>query len=155
MLPTLSLRKVKAEEIDTIVDIDKIFGPDAFSKYMFEDYMEECNEDNGFFYVLEVEGVLAGYIIAVHDFDGAYIIESIAIRSEFQKVGYGKFLLETIENLIRREGGDEIKLQVSDKNTSARKLYENFGYQYIGNEQEKFYLDGSAALSMKKEFDAY
>jgi ribosomal protein S18 acetylase RimI-like enzyme len=150
MIPTLNLRKVKPEDIDSIVDIDKVFGPDAFSKYVFEDYIEDCIDYNGFFYALEVEGVLVGYIIVIHGLDSAYNIESIAIRPEFQKTNCGKFVLETIESFIVRDGGSRISLHVSDKNLRARKFYEKFGYQYTGIEHKHFYIDGTTALGMEK-----
>ena len=152
MVPTLSLRRVRIKDLPRILEIEKQFYADAFTIDIFEDYEFESKMGLGFFEVLEVGGVIAGYAIAIDHLDGTYNIESIAIAPEFQGKQYSVYMVEVLENFIKRDSRAEaITLEVAETNTKARNLYEKFGYHYTDKKIERFYLDGTTALVMKKD----
>jgi len=147
MIPTLNLRNVRHKDLTRILEIEQQFYADAFTIDIFEEYMEYA-----VFRVLEADGVIAGYVIAIYTTEDKYNIESIAVAPEFQGKQYSVYMVEVLENIIKRENAKAITLEVSETNVKARQLYEKLGYMYTGIKKEQFYQDGGTALLMEKVF---
>ena len=54
------------------------------------------------------------------------------IREDLRGKGYGKKVMERIEELVQEMGIDRVNLNVFGYNHAARKLYEKMGYQITG-----------------------
>ena len=66
-------------------------------------------------------------------FDGRRIhLHHFGISPEFQNKGYGKLLLEESLKFARDEDV-QIKLEVHKTNIAAIKLYEKYGFKYLGD----------------------
>lgn len=65
----------------------------------------------------------AGRLAFIYDF---------SIREDLRGKGYGKKVMESIEELIQEMGIDTVSLNVFGYNHAARKLYEKMGYQITG-----------------------
>ena len=59
-------------------------------------------------------------------------VEDFCIEPRFQGKGYGRALLEGVENAIKKQGIDEIIIS-TQKDTSAYLFYRNMGYSQINS----------------------
>ena len=72
--------------------------------------------------VAEVDGVVAGFIIAYKYRDRAYI-DSLAVDPRYRGMGIGSKLLQAMEDLLRSNGVELISLSVKKDNYSALGFY--------------------------------
>lgn len=61
-----------------------------------------------------------------------YIIHRLCVHPEYQNQGIAKMVMEHIEESLREQGIDAVRLDVFTKNPYALKLYERCGYQNVG-----------------------
>jgi ribosomal protein S18 acetylase RimI-like enzyme len=59
-------------------------------------------------------------------------IYDISIREDLRRKGYGRKVMERVEELILKRGIDTVGLHVFGHNHAARALYEKMGYQITG-----------------------
>ena len=71
--------------------------------------------------------------------DIAYIyLDDFSVSAQYRGHGIGTQLLKTAEQYAQTLGITKIVLHVEKTNTSARRLYERFGYQIIGDEGNRY-----------------
>jgi [ribosomal protein S18]-alanine N-acetyltransferase len=69
--------------------------------------------------------------------DEGYAVPSlgIAVRAGERGRGHGRRMMHWLATEARRRGADRIRLRVDPGNTPARRLYEQLGYEPIGEER--------------------
>jgi ribosomal-protein-alanine acetyltransferase len=96
------------------------------------------------------EGRIVGYVIGViENFGRTGHIVSICVHSDYRRRGVGRRLMEILEELFRKKGAIETKLEVRVSNEPAINLYRSMGYTIIGIHQG-YYSDGEDAYIMSK-----
>lgn len=142
------IREAKIEDLNEVCDmgwelnkihanIDELMKPkvDAYKEY--EDaYAKWIKDENYFFYVAEVEGDIAGFVVGtIQDTEPideirkkGYLI-AMFVKPEFRKQGLMKQLTQTIENTFKERGIPYISLVVHQKNPNAITAWEQLGYQ--------------------------
>jgi ribosomal protein S18 acetylase RimI-like enzyme len=71
----------------------------------------------------------------------AYIY-GFRIKKEYRNLGIGSHLLRFVEEDLTKRGYRTVSLNVSQKNTGARRLYERFGYRVTGPDPGEWsYID--------------
>ena len=87
--------------------------PKKFAKLRIKNYFKNCK-----IFVLEIDDKIQGFVIGSfyiwHNGLRGYIDE-VVVTHEFQGLGYGKRLMEFIENYFRRKKAKEISLITSKK----------------------------------------
>lgn len=78
--------------------------------------------------VVEVEGAVAGFLIALADTDHV-TTDLIATDPEFQRLGLGRALMRGIEALYPRTSTFRVPTQLA--NVASRKLYHAMGYAMV------------------------
>ena len=81
-------------------------------------------------YVALIDDKIVGFIIAIKEYynEGAgFVIEELAIDSNYQKQGIGKKLMEKMESKAKNAKAKYIYLTTS-KNAPAFKFYKKMGY---------------------------
>jgi ribosomal-protein-alanine N-acetyltransferase len=104
----------------------------------------ECKET----YIVEIENVIAGFVIiqTVGTFSG--YIQTICIDKAYRGRGIGKKLLQFCEERILKFSPN-VFICVSSFNSGAIKLYYEFGFKLIG-EMENFVKEGFTELLLRK-----
>lgn len=74
---------------------------------------------------------------------------NLAIAKEYQRKGWGTYLLDRCLDELIDNGVESCFLEVRPSNTGARKLYENKGFHGLMT-REQYYGDGEEALIMLK-----
>jgi len=77
----------------------------------------------------------------------------IAVDSNHQRRGYGKYLLDEVLEHYRAEGCQSLTLTVNSKNARAIKMYENAGFRYVTLLKKYFLQDGDGVL-MRRDYES-
>ena len=59
----------------------------------------------------------------------------ITVATSFRRQGYGRLMLAALEELLAREGIDELGLNVNRANVPAQRLYASAGYERVGGNE--------------------
>jgi [ribosomal protein S18]-alanine N-acetyltransferase len=110
----------------------------AFEGPCKEIYTLEHSGETGGFVILQVCGTFNGYI------------QTLCIQEKYRGKGLGKKLLQFCEDRILNFSPN-IFICVSDFNKGALKLYQEFGFELIG-ELKDFMKDGISELLLRKSF---
>lgn len=103
--------------------------------------------DRGQMFVLDDEGIKAECVVT-HEGDNVIEIKNIAVYPKYQKKGYGKKLIEFIENKYKNDF-DIIRVGTGDSKLTIP-FYENCGFKrsycikdfFVNNYENPIYEDG-------------
>lgn len=111
----------------------------------------------GALYVLRENGCIAATIILNHEPENAYrnvkwqveandeeifVIHTLAIHPDYMKNSFGRTLLDFAKDLGRRKHLKAIRLDVTEKNLPAIRLYKSCGYSHIATVNLDFEIHG-------------
>ena len=140
------IRKYQPRDLPGVLAIEKAsFGADAWPAELFREYARECPR---LFLVAEVDGTIAGYIIACVGKDRAEIA-SIAVLPEYRGRRVAFRLLARALRVLEGLGARNVTLMVRRDNSSAIELYRKFGFVRTAT-VHGYYGDGAAAWRMKR-----
>ena len=98
-------------------------------------------------YVLETEGAVLGAAILnrtqvityaqghwAHDApdEQVFVLHTLVIAPEAAGRGYGRAFVAFYEDLARKNGCTELRMDTNERNAAARSLYAGLGYQEVG-----------------------
>jgi ribosomal-protein-alanine N-acetyltransferase len=107
-------------------------------------WREELASSLGLYLVLEVEGVVSGYIGLKLLSDEAHIV-TIAVRPEQRRRGFARTLVEAALADPASAGARRVHLEVRPSNAGARALYGSVGFVQTGL-RPAYYGDEDALL---------
>lgn len=144
-----TLRKAMTTDIPSIMALEKnSFAEDSFNERQFG-YL--INRAKGYFYVIEADNRIAGYISLLTNARTRYLrIYSIAIHEAYRGQGLAQTLMEQAIKIAKDQNERKITLEVNVTNSSAISLYRKNGFIPIAV-KDYYYHDGSDALYMQKE----
>ena len=138
------IRKATLSDLGSILSIEQQFGAEAFSERSLRHLVL-----NGSTLVVD-EGDIRGYASVLLRSNSVIArLYSLAVSEQYQRMGYGKALLESALDRAREAERAALALEVSATNLSARALYSRSGFLPMG-ELPDYYADGSSAIRMKK-----
>lgn len=143
----IRIRQADERDIGEIMIIEKM---SFTSPWTVDFFRGELYNPVGFFYIIEVRKLLAGYIIVWILKNEAHIA-NIAIQMDFRKRGYGEYLLRWAIERCRGKGVAMMTLEVNEKNNAARKLYDKMGFKIVGK-KAKYYENNENALTLARFF---
>ncbi|HEY5039532.1 MAG TPA: ribosomal protein S18-alanine N-acetyltransferase [bacterium] len=123
-------------DLPQVVEIEKISLPSPWSKELFE---EELKRDVAYYFVMEEEGEVAGYMGYWEAPQEAHII-NLAIAPKFRGRGLGGQMIEYCLEFARKRGAGLATLEVRESNEAARKLYEKCDFRVVAI-RKKYYSD--------------
>ena len=144
----MKIRKAIKKDLSIIMEIEKVFKEDAFE---LESFVPLLKDKQVLFNVVEYnKNVIGYYILDIRRISKIAHIESIAVLPEYHGKGVASFMLNDIEEKAKELKIEQIDLEVSAINESARYLYEKkFNYEIVGFNTD-YYMDNSDAFLMKK-----
>ena len=107
----------------------------------FENFVNSSKINKSF--ISKVEGFsikqrfYIGHIYASMVVDQSDIV-SFIIRDKFRRQGFGTILFSKFISTLKSKGVKEFFLEVSEKNTVAKKFYSRFGFIKIGTRQNYY-----------------
>ena len=134
-------------DLARVVEIEKASMPSPWSKELFE---EELRRERAHYFVVEKDGVVAGYMGYWGAPEEAHII-NLAIGPEFRKQGLGQEMIERCLDFAVKRGARLATLEARESNEAARNLYEKCSFRTVAI-RKKYYSDNQEdAVVMIKE----
>ncbi len=142
----VQIRRMNGGDLDAVLAIEQQVFPDPWQRTSFEFEVHH----NRFSYpvVLEMDDRVIGYAVAWEIFE-EFHIANIAIHPDFQKKGWGTYLLKHLIERARKCQAHYILLEVRPSNTAALALYRKMGFTPSGV-RKRYYRDGEDAILMRK-----
>ena len=127
------IREIVENDISAVAQIER----ECFSSPWSEDSIRESllSKSNRFF-VADVDGKTVGYMGLSVSIDEGYIL-NVATLPDYRRRGIAKALVGHVINIYNNQLRF-LTLEVRPSNTAALKLYENFGFEKVG-ERKNYY----------------
>jgi len=153
-MQTFEIRKARLEDLDSVIEINRKELPENYPHEFFYDMLKTHGD---FFFVAEVNGRIVGYVMSRIEsgFSFSYPspfyqkghVVSLAVSSEFRRMGIGTSLMQATHNEMRKRGIKEVYLEVRVDNYPAISLYKKLGYSIV-KQIPFYYADGTDAYLM-------
>ena len=92
---------------------------------MDDDYHARCKEGQA--WLAEQDAELVGALV-IEDMPGYLFLHNIAVASAYQHRGFGRALMQFVEDQGRRRGYDQVRLTTSEVMVRNVALYTGLGY---------------------------
>jgi len=145
------IRTLTPEDLDRIMEIENAAYPFPWSKGIFSDCLRVGYECHG----LQLDGLLAGYLIQTH-FAGEAHILNLCVDPPWQRRRLGGLLLEQSIRLARNADCSCVFLEVRPSNKAGLALYGARGFYIVGERPDYYRSEEGreAALVMRLDLDA-
>ena len=120
------LRPMHASDLDRIMEIEPVIYTHPWTRGNFEDSMRvgySC-------WVIDCGGVVTGYGVLMIGVREAHLL-NLSIAPEWQRRGLGRTLLEHFVRIGRDSDAQQMFLEVRPSNTSARRMYADYGFRDV------------------------
>ena len=131
--PALEFRPMQERDLPEVVAIEKQSYPHPWTQIIFDD----CLHAGYSCWVCGRNGVIEAYGIISMALGEAHLL-NICVREESRQQGIGRKMLRHVVGLARRHNTDVVFLEVRPSNTPARALYEDEGFNELGNRRDYY-----------------
>ena len=146
-MPSLSLDRMRAEDLDEVLVIERASFSMPWSRGAFLYEMQQ-NRVARCWVGRDESGRVAGYLCLWEVADEVHIT-NVAVRPELRRQGVARSLLRTVLDDTRRRRFKIVVLEVRPSNQHAVSLYESFGFRVVGRRRGYYYDTGEDALVME------
>lgn len=138
----MTLRKARPSDLEAIVLLDhKVLKTNWHERL----YLEEITNKNTHFWILELEGLIVGFLAIKVIADEGEILQ-FAVDPDYQGQGFGSLLMDyALENLNIMD----LFLEVADSNEIARKFYKKYDFQLM-RIRKNYYGSDQNGIEMRK-----
>jgi [ribosomal protein S18]-alanine N-acetyltransferase len=146
-VPSLSLDRMRAEDLDEVLAIERAsfsmpWSRGAFLYEMQQNRVARC-------WVARDSGArVAGYLCLWEVADEVHIT-NVAVHPDLRRQGIARSLLRTVLEDARGRRFKIVVLEVRPSNQHAVSLYESFGFRVVGRRRGYYYDTGEDALVME------
>jgi [ribosomal protein S18]-alanine N-acetyltransferase len=145
-MSTPVVRIANPQDIDAILGIENQVFSDPWSA---ESFTPDFTDPYTWFRVLEVDGVIAGYVIArIVARQGE--IANIAVDPGHQRAGFGGTLLDAAVAATDSAMCEAVWLEVRTSNEPAQRLYASRGFEPIGRRKGYYRAPVEDALVLRR-----
>ncbi|NLX76192.1 MAG: ribosomal protein S18-alanine N-acetyltransferase [Clostridiaceae bacterium] len=130
------IRKMKCEDLDRVMEVEKKSFTSPWSKLMFFD---ELQNPRAHYFVAEISGNIVAYAGLSTIIDEGHIT-NIAVHPLYRRMKIGSKLMETIIEMARKSKLRGLTLEVRVGNTAAISMYKRFGFKIEGL-RKNYYSD--------------
>ncbi|WP_282852912.1 tRNA (adenosine(37)-N6)-threonylcarbamoyltransferase complex transferase subunit TsaD [Gulosibacter sediminis] len=149
---SVQLREATVDDLDGMVALDlEMFPLDHWSASGMHD---ELRSEHTHYVVLERDGALVGAagVLAAQG-AGEADVQTIAVRPELRRGGWGTRLLRELLAWARSRGAQRVFLEVRESGAPARALYAALGFTEIGRRDNYYRKEREAAIVMRADID--
>jgi len=157
MQETFKLRKFAPDDLQSVMQINRVCLPENYTEYFFMDLYERFSET---FIVAEENGKIAGYIMCrievglSNNVLGGLIrkghVVSIAVLPEYRRRGVAQALVNSAMEGMGYYKAKLCYLEVRVTNAVGIALYKKLGFE-ASKTREGYYSDGESAYMMTKK----
>lgn len=143
--PKVRIRRANESDLTAVIAIENLSFNTPWTSGFFT---HELYNPVSYFYILEIQDKLAGYVIFWIFKEEAHIA-NVAVHPEYRRKGYGEQLLNWVVHFCRRKRVETISLEVNEINYTALQLYAKTGFTQVGR-RVKYYENRYDALLLTK-----
>ena len=157
MQQTFKLRKFVPDDLQSVIQINRVCLPENYTDYFFIDLHQRFPET---FIVAEENGTIAGYImcrieVGLSNFGLTGLVRkghvvSIAVLPQGRRKGIATALIKTAIDGMRYYKAKQCFLEVRVTNGSGVSLYKKLGFE-VSRTVNGYYSDGEDAYVMSKK----
>jgi len=157
MLETFKLRKFTPDDLQSVMQINRVCLPENYTDFFFIDLHERFPET---FIVAEENGKIAGYIMCRVEVGLSNLglgglmrkghIVSIAVLPQSRRKGVAQALVNAAMDGMRYYKAKQCYLEVRVTNAAGVSLYKKLGFE-ISRTVHGYYSDGEDAYVMSKK----
>lgn len=144
-LNEIKILPLDVKNVDDVISIQSNLNIHIISK---ENTLNDLNNSNFKCLMATYKEEIVGYISFSHIFD--IEIESVIVKSSYQRQGIGSLLLDYIFNFAEEHKINNVFLEVRKSNFAAISLYKKMGFKII-SVRKKYYENTEDALILKKQ----
>jgi len=119
-------RPMRAADLDRVMEVEPTLYSHPWTRGNFEDSLTagySC-------WVVECGSALAGYGVLMIGVREAHLL-NLSVAMAWQRRGFGRMLLEHFVHVARASDAAQMFLEVRPSNSTARRLYGEFGFREI------------------------
>jgi len=143
----IDIRLMHESDLPSVFEIERLSFTTPWSKILF---FNEIHKQRSIAKVATANGKVTGYICSNYVADEGHIL-NLAVHPDFRGKGIAKRLFRDILEELKERECRFLFLEVRASNIAARKFYEGFGFEVVGN-RKGYYTQPKedAALMMLK-----
>ncbi len=145
----LTIRRMRAADIDAVVEIERAVFPMPWSRRCFEN--ELADGSRSLSWVAERDGAVVGYLVSWLVEDELHI-GNVAVAPAAQCAGVGRSLLKNALEDAEERGVSCATLEVRMSNARAIGLYSKLGFIPVAMRKRYYSDNGEDALVMIRYF---
>jgi len=134
--PALDFRPMQEEDLSQIIEIERQSYPHPWTQMIFGD----CLQAGYSCWVCGRRGIIEAYGILSIAAGESHLL-NICVRPDARQQGIGRKMLRHLVSVAGRHDAEVIFLEVRPSNSAARDLYEDEGFNELGNRRD-YYPDG-------------
>ena len=131
--PALDIRPMQEDDLSQVLEIERRSYPHPWTQMIFGD----CLQAGYSCWVCGRRGIIEAYGILSVAVGESHLL-NICVRPESRQHGIGRKLLRHLVSIARRHQAEVIFLEVRPSNTTARALYEDEGFNELGNRRDYY-----------------
>lgn len=131
--PALDFRPMQREDLSEIIGIERQSYPHPWTQTIFGD----CLHAGYSGWVCGRNGMIEAYGIISVAVGEAHLL-NLCVREESRQQGMGRKMLRHLVAIARRHNTEVIFLEVRPSNAAARALYEDEGFNELGNRRDYY-----------------
>lgn len=139
------IRKFRPTDLSRVYEVECKSFKDPYDVFFLLN-LHELYPDT--FLVAERNGVVVGYLIARLIGRKGHII-AIAVEPRYRRQGIGQALMESVTEILRAKGAEELFLEVRASNLDAIRFYEKLGFRQA-QLIPRYYADGEDGVLLRK-----
>ena len=148
MTDSYRIRPAGIADLDDLLALEqRAFNTDHLSRRQYRRHLHSATAD--VLVASDAAGLLGNALVFFNARTDIARLYSIAVSDRARGQGLGAVLLGAAEEAARRRGSRALRLEVSQANPAAIRLYERHGYRRIG-ERRGYYENGEDAWRYEK-----
>jgi ribosomal-protein-alanine N-acetyltransferase len=157
MLETYNLRKFSLNDLQSVMQINRVCLPENYTDFFFVDLFHRFPE---LFIVAESAGEVVGYIMCRLETGLSNLglrglvkkghIVSVAVLPQHRRHGVGEALVTKALEAVKLYNAKQCYLEVRVSNDEAIRLYKKLGFE-VTRTMHGYYADGEGAYVMAKK----
>jgi len=124
---------IQPDHIPEIFEIEKA----AYTFPWTEGMLRDCLKTNYYFYAMFRQNKVIAYGVMSCILDESHIL-NLCVSPEYQKQGLGRKMLYWLLDQARYKQSHTVFLEVRESNHAAQYLYEDIGFNRLGNRREYY-----------------
>lgn len=148
MTATYRIRRARHDDLEALLALEqRAFNTDHLSRRQYRRHLGSAT--GSVLVAVGASGLLGKALVFFNARTDIARLYSIAVGDAARGQGLGAVLLQAAEREARRRGCRRMRLEVSQSNPAAIRLYERRGYRRIG-ERRGYYENGEHAWRYEK-----